>query len=367
MATQRQIEANRRNAMRSKGPSESGKSRSRLNAVKHGMAARLPDVEIGHSPEFLDRRARWGDEFQPASESAQWALDRAVAASLRIERCERTFDGIVEAARDRARLSWDEDQAVKAAAIAARLAKDPVLASRELETTCAGVTQLLELWQRLVEAIRSEGGWSDSDQSKALDLLGVPADLRSGRTPIDPDDGSDPLAFREALALDEIERLKSLRDEVLDELDELERNRAMAGGDALFSKPARLVLRYERDPWRRYRESIQEVRDQASEKAEAPPIPIKSTPKLAPEKRPAPPPYPELPMPTEQERQELLAEAKAFLASIGHPLASGDFGGDDAWLDEFEGLVNELDRVHGSPATERTQIVARTRSATSAG
>ena len=260
--------------MRSTGPtSAEGKARSRANALKHGLAAELPTLEVGLSPEFLDRRAKWSAEFQPESEAAEWALDRAVAASLRIERCERTFDGIIETARDRARLAWDQDRAVEAATIAGRLARDPVLASRQLETTRAGVVLLMELWLRLVEAIVA-GGWSESDESKALDLLGVPADMRSGLTPIDAPEGSDLAAFREALALDEIARLKSLRDDVMDELDEIERNRAMMGDAALFSKPAKLVLRYERDAWRRYRESIKEVKDQAFATTDAPPIPL---------------------------------------------------------------------------------------------
>ena len=368
MASERQIQANRLNASRSKGPvSERGKSQSRLNALKHGMAAELPELEVGHSPEFLDRRARWSAQFQPVDEEAQWALDRAVAASLRIERCERTFDGIIEAARDRATLAWDQDQAVEAAAIAARLAKDPVLASRQLETTRAGVVLLMELWLRLVEAIVA-GEWSESDQSKALDLLGVPADMRSGHTPIDPLDGSDPRAFREALALDEMARLKALRDEVMDELDELERNRAMLGDAALFSKPAKLVLRYERDAWRRYRESIKEVKDQAFATIDAPPIPLDSivrpaTAKPA-EKRHAVLADLEPPMPSDQERRELLAEAKAYLASIGRPIDETEFGGDDeAWLNELERRFEDLDR---EPISARPLVTERSRFAGSA-
>jgi hypothetical protein len=371
MASERQIEANRQNASRSKGPTSIlGKSRSRLNSTKHGLAAELPTLEAGHSPEFLDRRAKWSEEFQPVDEAAQWALDRAVAASLRIERCERAIDGIADAARDRAGLAWDQDRAVEAATIAGRLARDPVLASRQLETTRAGVVLLLELWLRLVEAIRAEGGWSDSDASKALDLLGVPADLRSGRTPIDAPEGTDPLAFREALALDEIERLKSLRDEVMDELDEIERNRAMVGDEALFSKSAKLVLRYEREAWRRYRESIREVRDSASATVEAPPtpspIPIEATVRPAtakpPATRQAPPPDPGPPMSFEQERRELLAEAKAFLASIGQPIVPMDLDEEEALLAELESRTQDFDWDPTSArpvATERTQSAGR--------
>src|SRR4051812_43124427 len=39
MTSFRQIEANRRNALRSTGPGEEGKRRSRLNALRHGLTA----------------------------------------------------------------------------------------------------------------------------------------------------------------------------------------------------------------------------------------------------------------------------------------------------------------------------------------
>jgi hypothetical protein len=42
MATEKQIAANRRNAAKSSGPrTAAGKSRSKMNALRHGLAARL--------------------------------------------------------------------------------------------------------------------------------------------------------------------------------------------------------------------------------------------------------------------------------------------------------------------------------------
>jgi hypothetical protein len=362
MATERQIESNRHNSMRSTGPSSAeGKARSRFNALKHGLAAELPTLEVGLSAKFLDRRASWSAEFQPESEAAQWALDRAVAASFRIEECESTYNGIVGTARERARLSWDQDQAIEAATIAGRLARDPVLASRELETTRAGVVLLMELWLRLLEAIVA-GAWSESDESKALDLLGVPADMRSGLTPIDDPEGSDLRAFREALVLDEIDRLKSLRDNVMDELDEIERNHAMRGDAAMFSKPAKLVLRYERDAWKRYRDSIKEIKDQALATTDAPSIPLDSIARPATakpaEKRHAVLADLEPPMPANLERRELPTDARAFLASIDHPIDETEFVDDEAWLNELERGLDDLDR---EPISARPLVTERSR------
>jgi hypothetical protein len=363
MASERQIQANRRNAALSSGPkSEEGKARSRANAIKHGMAGELPDVEAGFSPEFEERRAEWSAEFAPVGEAAQWALDRVVAASLRIERCERAFDVLVEAGRDRARLSWDQDRAVEAATIAARLARDPVLASRQLMSSRAGVALLFEMWLQLVEALRVEGGWSESDASRALDLLGFHEGLRSGRTAIDGPERCDLAAFRMGLALDELARLERLHDDAMVELDEIERKRAMSGDDALLSKPAKLVLRYERDAWKRYRDSIKEV--QAPAPAEAPAAPtVEPIPSRTAEPSAAPS--------FEEERRALLAGAAAVLRSANvRPSGPMDFGDEDAWLDELERGCDGMDRDPRSSriaVTERTQFGAVAVGPTAAG
>ena len=71
-----------------------------------------------------------------------------------------------------------------AAAIFARLGKDPILASRQLQTTLAGVVLLMETWLLLVGLLEPGKDWSESERSKALDLLGVEHDLlrRWGQT-----------------------------------------------------------------------------------------------------------------------------------------------------------------------------------------
>jgi hypothetical protein len=295
MATERQIEANRRNAARSTGPSESGKARSRFNAVKHGMAGASAMVESGLSAEFEERRARWAAEQKPVGEAGGWALDRAVAASLRIETCERAMDELVASSRERARLAWDQDRAVEAATIFGRLARDPVLASRQLQASLAGVELLVEAWLGLGATLLAGGDWSEEETSRALDLLGVAADLRSGRTLVDGPAGADPLAYRRELVREEIGRLEAFREEALVPLDEMDRRLAMKGDVALLSKPARLILRYERDAWRRYRESMKQVQDPPPSPALAAPDPVPAVegrPEAREKAVAAPPPSP---------------------------------------------------------------------------
>ena len=58
MASTRQVAANRRNAKRSTGPrTQSGKSRSRANALRHGLRSKVvPDFALAAQMDELTRR-----------------------------------------------------------------------------------------------------------------------------------------------------------------------------------------------------------------------------------------------------------------------------------------------------------------------
>jgi hypothetical protein len=362
MATDRQIEANRRNAERSTGPkSELGKSQSRRNSTKHGLAGESAELEATLSPEFQERRAKWAAEQNPVGEEGHWALDRVVAATFRIERCEGTIDRITTDIQQRASLAWEQDQAVEAAQVAARLTKDPVLASRQLQTTLAGVGLLIEAWLGLATALQTAGEWSELEASIALDLLGASPDLRSGQTLIDAPKGADLLNYRKELAFEELERLGQLRDEAMVPLDEFERRRAMAGHSALLSKPAKLVLRYERDAWKRYRDAMKELKAQAQAPA-SPPVAVAVAVAVAPTRTPIvvePPRVREQAVAPkvssfEDERRALLAEAAPFVKQATDRLIAMGLTDEDAWLEQLE---REVEAGFGQfSVTERTQF-----------
>jgi hypothetical protein len=332
MATDRQIEANRRNAALSSGPkTESGKATSRTNATKHGMACQSAEVQAGITSEFDDRRARWAAEQHPVGEAGNFALDRVVAATFRIERCEQAMNELTVTVSQRATLVWDEDRAVEAAKIFARLAKDPVLVSRQLRATLAGAVLLLESWLGLVASLLNGKDWSESEASKALDLLGVGIDLRSARTLIDAPQGTDSVAFRRALATEEVERLQTLMEDALIPLDDLERRQAMKGDIALLSKPAKLILRYERDAWKRYWDSMKELKDQA------PPPAVVEEPKV----------------------RERVDAAAPVQVEETNQLDEMDEVESDEWFDALEKRIEAQPVASGSAralATERTQF-----------
>lgn len=65
-ASERQIEANRRNAELSSGPrTEGGRARTRLNALKHGLTARQLVIFDEHSRDFMALYRGYIDHFRP--------------------------------------------------------------------------------------------------------------------------------------------------------------------------------------------------------------------------------------------------------------------------------------------------------------
>jgi hypothetical protein len=336
MASERQIAANLRNSSLSSGPkTESGRARSRLNATKHGLAGELVEVESGFSDDFNDRRAKWDAVHRPVGDGADFALDRAVAASFRIERCQRALDDLTASASQRAELVWNEDRAVEAATIAGRLSRDPVLASRQLQTTLAGVELLIEFWIGLAAALQPGTDWSESERSRALDLFGIAADLRSGRTLIDTPEGTDPVAHHRGMAMTEVDRLEKLRDRAMVAIDETEQLQMMAGDVAMLSKPAQLVLRYEREAWRQYREAMKEVKASAQD-PEPFPKPIVARPAQVVNPAPA---KAESARSFEAERRALLAEASTFLSNEDRQKASMILDAEPDWLGDLEKRV----------------------------
>ena len=87
MATEKQIAANRRNALKSTGPrSINGKARSRLNATRHGLTASsalLPDEDRAA---FDDLVAGLYEHYQPRGDLERHLVDLIAAYLWRLKR-----------------------------------------------------------------------------------------------------------------------------------------------------------------------------------------------------------------------------------------------------------------------------------------
>ena len=129
MATQAQIEANRKNAGSSTGPSPSGRRISRLNSCKHGLAGSGVVVATEDRAKVEARAEALREEFQPKTEYERTLVEQMAVDSIRLERCREAYLSLSEAQRTRATFCWEEDRRVEAEELAARLGRDPDLAA----------------------------------------------------------------------------------------------------------------------------------------------------------------------------------------------------------------------------------------------
>ena len=203
------LEANRRNTMRSCGPrSEAGKSRSKLNAVKHGMRAETL-VLLDEDPQALDdRRNAWRACLLPGDDVEQrlvedavvstWQQDRARRAQIArlnrnildygVAQTQTNEEDVAELGRrlftDRlgpltfypTGCDYDELENERRASTSFADRRDdpdrPAPLVLRLESTLLGCEWLLGQWAELREILDRGQPWISSDKLKAVRLLG---------------------------------------------------------------------------------------------------------------------------------------------------------------------------------------------------
>ncbi len=285
MATQAQIEANQKNSLSSTGPrTPEGKDASRRNSCKHGLAGSGGVVAPEDRAKVEARALALREEFQPETEFERSLVEQMAVDSVRLDRCREAYFELCEEQATRAALCWDEDQRAEAEEIASRLGWDPTRSRSRLEQSRHGCEVLIERWEGLGRILREVGDWDDSQRSMALNLLGVPLELRVGATSVDPPEGdrSEAKVFRLLLVESELERLRSRKAKAFDLLDEHDRESAEAGIGAELSKPLKLIARYESAAWRRHQAAYRILNDRPRPKD---PVAIKPVA----ERKPAPP------------------------------------------------------------------------------
>src|SRR5215216_2423812 len=94
MASRKQIQANRQNALKSTGPkTPEGKDTARLNATKHGLLSQ--EVLPGEDEDALKELAeRLRAELQPVGEMENLLVERIIDATWRLRRLSRVEAGI---------------------------------------------------------------------------------------------------------------------------------------------------------------------------------------------------------------------------------------------------------------------------------
>ena len=96
MSSQRLTESNRRNAALSTGPrTPQGKSRSSLNALKHGLAAERAVVQTGEDlAEYTALRDSLLDDLQPVTAAEQVLAEHVISTAWSLRRIYRAETGL---------------------------------------------------------------------------------------------------------------------------------------------------------------------------------------------------------------------------------------------------------------------------------
>ena len=89
MATVKQIEANRLNALKSTGPKTSeGKAATKLNALRHGLRARTVVLPAEKSEDFHQLCNELEAEWQPQSRTEQFYVEQMAVSQWKLTRVE---------------------------------------------------------------------------------------------------------------------------------------------------------------------------------------------------------------------------------------------------------------------------------------
>jgi hypothetical protein len=90
MATQKQIEANRRNAQKSTGPvTEAGKTKARFNALKHGMTAKVAVLPHEDAQSYEQLRQALIEDYQPSGAGEETLVELVAVNYWRLLRARR--------------------------------------------------------------------------------------------------------------------------------------------------------------------------------------------------------------------------------------------------------------------------------------
>jgi hypothetical protein len=98
MATENQINANRKNALKSTGPrTEEGKEASAQNAIKHGLRAKRDVIRTENQDEFVLFREKMIADISPDGAMEEMLAERIISLSWRLKRAEHFQNAVIDA------------------------------------------------------------------------------------------------------------------------------------------------------------------------------------------------------------------------------------------------------------------------------
>ncbi len=178
-------EASRANGRRSHGPTTAeGKERSRRNGCKEGLTGAGTVLPPNAAAEVEQREAGFARDLRPRNVVERELVRQMALGAWRGEVLTRRIiqhDARTNAARF---ANWEQDEQLAAAELGRRLGDDPEGAVIRLQRSSAGCDWLIGRWTLLGDGLRAadKGGpgcaWTEADLALALNLLGLPVELR---------------------------------------------------------------------------------------------------------------------------------------------------------------------------------------------
>ena len=145
-----QLDANRRNAQRSKGPTTpEGKAISRRNALKHGLTGSGVALPTEDQAAISDRFIGLQNQMAPKTDAGELLLRRFAFLSVRIERCEKHETSETSKRVRHAIARFDDERLAAVEALGTRLYAEPATTVRRLQMTPEGIDWLLNEWEIL--------------------------------------------------------------------------------------------------------------------------------------------------------------------------------------------------------------------------
>ena len=110
--TERQREANKRNAQLAKGPSDT--SKTRYNATKHGILSGRVLIQLGEGKEDPEEFQRLSDamreDFSPQGAVEELYVEDLIAIAWRMRRIHAYETAVISKQKDEALKNWDKQQ-----------------------------------------------------------------------------------------------------------------------------------------------------------------------------------------------------------------------------------------------------------------
>ena len=192
MATTAQIEANRRNSKRSTGPvTQSGKNRSKLNALVHGCRAEILVLPTEDPDLFEDCSRTWRVSLKPRNPAEEYMVNRMASLAWKGERIDRAQMAQLNNRVHHAGVDAVDTEFEQVISLGKRLlggksvtdetpresndpidGDDPMHFVLRLQTSVAGCEWMLDQWANLRTVLERDVPWVAADQRKAVRLLG---------------------------------------------------------------------------------------------------------------------------------------------------------------------------------------------------